>query len=112
RVLPTDLSDGSLTADIDILANDEDPDGTTEALDVAVGAGGTLLDDGKVRVTVGEELQLIRYTLTDRDGLETSAFVFVPAVKDLRPSLNSTKPVEVVSGETKVLPLDEYVNVA
>ncbi|MGO2518512.1 MAG: Ig-like domain-containing protein [Microbacterium sp.] len=112
RVLPTDLTDGSLVADIDILANDEDPDGTTEALDVEVGAGGTLLDDGKVQVTIGDELRLIRYTLTDRDGLETSAFIFVPAVKDLRPSLNSTNPVEVISGETKALPLDEYVNVA
>src|SRR5690606_21524177 len=67
RVLPADLTGGSLTADIDILANDEDPDGTTEALDVEVGAGGTRLDDGKVQVTVGEERQLIRYTLTDRD---------------------------------------------
>ncbi|GGD90837.1 Ig-like domain-containing protein [Microbacterium murale] len=112
RVLPTDLTDGGLTSDVDILANDEDPDGTTEALEVEVGAGGTLLDDGKVRVTVGDEMQLIRYTLTDRDELSTSAFIFVPAVKDLRPSLTSTKPVEVISGETKELPLDEYVTVA
>ncbi len=112
RVLPSDLVDGELTSDVDILANDEDPDGTTEGLDVEVGAGGTLLEDGKVRVTVGDEMQLIRYTLTDRDDLSTSAFIFVPAVKDLRPSLTSTKPVEVVSGETKELPLDEYVMVA
>ncbi|WP_448710643.1 Ig-like domain-containing protein [Microbacterium profundi] len=112
RVLPTDLTDGELTSDVDILANDEDPDGTTEALEVEVGAGGTLLEDGKVRVTVGDQMQLIRYTLTDSDELSTSAFIFVPAVKDLRPSLTSTKPVEVVSGETKELPLDEYVTVA
>lgn len=112
RVLPSDLTDGELTSDVDILGNDEDPDGTTETLDVEVGSGGTLLDDGKVRVTVGDEMQLIRYTLTDRDELSTSAFIFVPAVKDLRPSLISTKPVEVVSGETKELPLDEYVMVA
>lgn len=111
RVLPADLA-GSLTTEVDILANDEDPDGTTEALDVEVGTGGTLLDNGKVEVTVGEEMQLIRYTLTDRDDLATSAFIFVPAVKDLRPSLISTDPVEVISGETKVLPLAEYVNVA
>ncbi|GAA1535963.1 hypothetical protein HD600_001571 [Microbacterium ginsengiterrae] len=112
RVLPTDLTDGELTTDVDILANDEDPDGTTEGLEVEVGEGGTLLEDGKVRVTVGEEMQLIRYTLTDRDDLSTSAFIFVPSVKDLRPALTSTKPVTVVSGETKQLPLDEYVTVA
>lgn len=112
RVLPADLTDGELTTDVDILANDEDPDGTTEGLTVEVGDGGTLGQDGKVRVTVGEQMQLIRYTLTDRDDLSTSAFIFVPAVKDLRPALTSTKPVEVVSGETKELPLDEYVTVA
>lgn len=112
RVLPADLKDGELTTDVDILANDEDPDGTTEGLTVEVGEGGTLVEDGKVRVTVGDEMQLIRYTLTDRDDLSTSAFIFVPAVKDLRPALTSTKPVEVVSGETKELPLDEYVSVA
>lgn len=112
RVLPTDLKDGELTTDVDILANDEDPDGTTDGLAVEVGEGGTLVEDGKVRVTVGDEMQLIRYTLTDRDDLSTSAFIFVPAIKDLRPALTSTTPVEVVSGETKELPLDEYVSVA
>ncbi|CAH0123098.1 Ig-like domain-containing protein [Microbacterium sp. Bi121] len=112
RVLPADLTDGGLTTDVDILANDEDPDGTTDGLDIAVANGGTLLEDGKVRVTVSEKMQLIRYTLTDRDDLSTSAFIFVPAVKDLRPALTSTKPVEVISGETKELPLDEYVTVA
>lgn len=112
RVLATDLTDGELTTDVDILANDEDPDGTTDGLEVSVSTGGTLLDDGKVRVTIGDEMQLIRYTLTDRDELSTSAFIFVPAVQDLRPSLISTKPVEVISGETKELPLKDYVNVA
>ncbi|MGO2932478.1 Ig-like domain-containing protein [Microbacterium sp.] len=112
RVLPADLTDGELTTNVDILGNDEDPDGTTDGLDVEVDEGGTLLEDGTVRVTVGEEMQLIRYTLTDRDDLSTSAFIFVPAIKDLRPALTSTTPVEVVSGETKELPLDEYVTVA
>ncbi|KDA05440.1 fibronectin [Microbacterium sp. CH12i] len=112
RLRPTDLADGELTADIDILANDEDPDGTTDALNVTVGTGGTRLEDGKVRVKVGEEMQLIRYTLTDRDDLATSAFIFVPALGDMRPYTTWTKPVEVVSGETKALPLAEYVSAA
>ncbi|WP_144876460.1 Ig-like domain-containing protein [Microbacterium sp. 1.5R] len=112
RVRPEDLKDGGLTAEIDILKNDEDPDGTTESLDVTLGAGATQLDNGLVQVTVQEEQQLIRYTLTDRDGLEGSAFIFVPAVSGLRPAVDLTKPVEVVSGETKALPLSEYVTVA
>ncbi|MGY1551469.1 Ig-like domain-containing protein [Microbacterium sp. A588] len=113
RVQLTDLEEDQLTADLDVLANDEDPDGTVEELELAVGAGATLLDDGKVRVTVGETLQLIRYTITDRDDLQTSAFIFVPASKDLRPDLNpAVEPIEVVSGETKIVPLADYVTVA
>ncbi|MEV4736385.1 MULTISPECIES: Ig-like domain-containing protein [unclassified Microbacterium] len=112
RVRPEDLKDGTLTAEIPILKNDEDPDGTTDALTVTLGEGATQLDNGSVRVTVQEEQQLIRYTLTDRDGLEASAFIFVPAESGLRPTVDLTKPVEVVSGETKKLPLSEYVTVA
>ncbi|MCM3778156.1 Ig-like domain-containing protein [Microbacterium hydrocarbonoxydans] len=112
RVRPEDLKDDSLTAEVDILKNDEDPDGTTDALDVTLGAGATQLDNGLVRVTVQEEQQLIRYTLTDRDGLEASAFIFVPGESGLRPTVDVTKPVEVISGETKALPLSEYVTVA
>ena len=113
RVRPEDLKDGGLTADIDILKNDEDPDGTTEGLKLDLGAGAKELEDGTVRVTVTDEMQLIRYTLTDRDGLEASAFIFVPATSGLRPTLkDGTKPVQVVSGETKSLPLSEYVTIA
>ncbi|MBT2484523.1 MULTISPECIES: Ig-like domain-containing protein [unclassified Microbacterium] len=112
RLRPVDLKEGSLTADLDILDNDEDPDGTTERLEVQVGDGGRLLENGKVRVTVTDELQLIRYTLTDQDDLQASAFIFVPAEDGLRPTLTSTKPLEVVSGETAEVPLSKYVTVA
>jgi len=112
RLRPIDLKDGALTADLAILENDEDPDGTTDRLDVEVGAGATLLENGKVRVTVTDELQLIRYTLTDQDDLQASAFIFVPSQDGLRPTLTSTKPLEVVSGETKDVPLSKYVTVA
>nr|WP_314845655.1 Ig-like domain-containing protein [uncultured Microbacterium sp.] len=113
RVRPEDLEEGELTAQIDILKNDEDPDGTTESLEVELGDGAEVAEGGKVQVTVTEEQQLIRYTLTDLDGLEASAFIFVPAISGLRPALkDSTKPVEVMSGETISLPLSDYVVVA
>ena len=111
RVQIEDLADG-LTVDLDILTNDEDPDGTVQGLDVAVEDGGVLREDGTVRVTVGEERQLVRYTVTDQDERTASAFIFVPAISELRPIPTSTKPVEVESGETKELPLSEYVTVA
>ncbi|WP_227468220.1 Ig-like domain-containing protein [Microbacterium sp. YJN-G] len=112
RVQVEDVKEGELDVDLDILGNDEDPDGTIEGVEVTVDEGARLLDDGKVRVTVGEQRQLLRYTITDQDGLAASAFIFVPAVKELRPRLDSTKPLEVKSGETKEIPLDEYVIVA
>jgi hypothetical protein len=111
RLRVEDLKD-SLTADIDILANDEDPDGTVDGLKVTVGAGAKLVDARKARVTVTDQRQLIRYTITDQDEQEASAFIFVPSLDELGPALRSTKPVEVKSGETKQLKLSDYVVVA
>ncbi|OJU40810.1 MAG: hypothetical protein BGN97_16620 [Microbacterium sp. 69-10] len=110
RVLMTDIKDGP-TVDIDVLANDEDPDGTTQALTIDVGQGGTVRPDGKVRVAVADEAQIVRYTITDRDDQKASAFIYVPALADMRPVLSNVKPVTVKSGETKVLPLKDYVTV-
>ncbi|QMU97071.1 tandem-95 repeat protein [Microbacterium esteraromaticum] len=111
RVQVEDVKD-DLTVDLDILRNDEDPDGTIEGVDVTVEEGARLLGDGKVRVTVGEQRQLIRYVVTDQDELSSSAFIFVPAIKELRPRLRSTKPLEVQSGETREIPLEKFVVVA
>ena len=111
RIRIEDLKD-DLTVDLDILTNDEDPDGTVKGLEVAVEDGGRLLEDRTVRVSVTEKRQLIRYTVTDQDEQISSAFIFVPAISELRPTLTSTKPVEVKSGETKELPLEDYVVVA
>ncbi|MDT0156116.1 Ig-like domain-containing protein [Microbacterium sp. ARD32] len=110
RLRVEDLKD-SLTADLDILANDEDPDGTAAALEVRIEGGAKLIDGHKARITVTEKRQLIRYTITDQDEQSASAFIFVPSLSELRPTLRSTKPVEVKSGETKQLPLADYVTV-
>ena len=111
RVVPADVKDG-LRVDVDVLSNDEDPDGTVDALELDVEAGGRVQEDRSIRVTIGDERQLIRYTITDQDEQATSAFIFVPAVSELRPTLRSTKPVEVKSGETIELALSKYVVVA
>ncbi|MGW8482240.1 Ig-like domain-containing protein [Microbacterium sp. NPDC055903] len=111
RVKSEDVKD-ELTVDVDVLANDEDPDGTTESLALESEPGGEVLENGKVRVTIGEERQLIRYTITDQDEQSTSSFIFVPALQDLRPVVDSTKGIEVVSGETIEVPLADYVTVA
>ena len=98
------------TVDLEVLANDEDPDGTVDELTVTVGdEGARVLGDGRIRVTLDDTDRLIRYTITDRDGFEASAFIHAPALSSLPPTLISTEPVEVDSGETIELPLSEYV---
>lgn len=101
------------TVDVEVLANDEDPDGTVAALTVTVAdPNARVLADGVVRVTLGETERLLTYTITDEDGLAASAFVRVPALSALPPSLISTKPVEVRSGETIDIPLADHVAAA
>lgn len=111
RVLAEDVAeDGTVT--IDVLANDDDPDGTRAALEVTLGDGGDaarVLGDGSVRLTVRDERQVITYAIRDEDDLVASAFIHVPALNDLPPTLLSTTPLEVDSGETVELPLSEYV---
>ncbi len=110
RVLAKDMTKD--TVDVEVLANDEDPDGTREALEVTVqGEGARVLADKRIRVTPGETDQLLTYTITDRDGLAASAFIFVPAIDSVPPT-SKTTGIEVLSGETIEIPLSEHVQAA
>ncbi len=114
RVRAEDVAEDG-TADIAVLENDEDPDGTKSALAVTLGAGGSsarVLADGVVRVTLGDKPQLITYAVRDQDDQTAAAFIRVPSLTSLPPSLLSTTGVEVKSGETIELPLAEYVRAA
>ncbi|GAA3201552.1 Ig-like domain-containing protein [Microbacterium terregens] len=113
RVRAEDVKDDD-TVDVEVLGNDEDPDGTAAALQVRVTGGvARVLADGKLRIQLGDVPQLITYSVTDRDSLTASAFVHVPALGALPPTLiTSVKPIEVASGETIDIPLSEYVQAA
>ncbi|MDL9978197.1 Ig-like domain-containing protein [Microbacterium sp. ASV49] len=100
-------------ADIDVLANDEDPDGTVSDLKLTFDDPGVrVVSGGKVHVTLTDADQLIMYTVTDPDGLTGSAFIHVPGKNSLPPSLVSTSAVEVKSGQSIELPLAQYVRSA
>ncbi|MFB7891667.1 Ig-like domain-containing protein [Microbacterium sp. NPDC056044] len=110
-VRAADVEDG--VVDLEVLANDEDPDGTVDDLELKVAdADSRVLADGKVRVTLGDTGRLVTYTITDRDGNEASAFIHVPSLSSLPPTLVSTEPIEVKSGETVELALSTYVRAA
>ncbi|MBN9224032.1 MAG: hypothetical protein ABS63_06435 [Microbacterium sp. SCN 70-27] len=106
------MVDSRLKVEMSVLQNDEDPDGTTDDLKVAVVAGdATVTPDAKVSVTVGPTAQIVRYSLTDMDGLTAQAFVFVPGLDNLRPVLSDSEPIEVVSGQTVAIELADRVRV-
>ncbi|GAA5201409.1 Ig-like domain-containing protein [Microbacterium jejuense] len=111
-VRATDVDEEGST-DVEVLANDEDPDGTVDALTVTVqGASARVVKDGKVRITLTDASQLIQYTLTDADGNTASAFIHVPGLVALPPTLTTTAPIEVKSGETVEIPLADHVRAA
>ena len=110
-VRAADVEDG--VVDLEVLANDEDPDGTVDDLELTVSdADARVLANGTVRITLGDSDRLSSYTITDRDGNEASAFIHIPALTSLPPTLVSTEPIEVNSGETVELPLGEHVRSA
>ncbi|MDQ7876708.1 Ig-like domain-containing protein [Microbacterium sp. QXD-8] len=110
-VRAADVEDG--VVDLEVLANDEDPDGTVDDLELKVAdPDSRVLSDGKVRITLGDADRLATYTITDRDGNAASAFIHIPALSSLPPTLVSTEPIEVESGETVELPLSEHVRSA
>lgn len=106
------MVDSTLTVDVPVLENDEDPDGTSDDLSVAIVSGdATVTADKKVAVTVGQTSQIVRYQLTDVDGLTAQAFVFVPGLDTLRPVLAVDEPIEVTSGQQVTIELGDRVRV-
>ena len=110
--VPPGAVTSSPTVDIAVLENDEDPDGTTDDLTVRtddpaaqVGAGGILT------ITLQDAAHIVRYSVEDADGLSAQAFVFVPGLATLVPTLATTDPIVVTSGESVRIDLTERVHV-
>lgn len=96
---------------LDVLANDEDPDGDiAEAALSSNDPGVTVLGEGKLRVDLAEQPQILVYTVTDSDGLSASAVIRVPGRQVTRPTLDlSSVPVRVRAGDSIDIPLNEHV---
>ncbi|WP_156222794.1 Ig-like domain-containing protein [Pseudactinotalea suaedae] len=102
----------AVTVDVEVLANDYDPDGSSADLTVALPDGEdavTILDDGRLRVPVTPTRQVITYQVTDVDGESTYAFVEVPGTEDTGPVLRSDVELRVNSGEELLVELEETV---
>ncbi|WP_066043311.1 Ig-like domain-containing protein [Herbiconiux solani] len=109
----TDVIDRPYT-DVNVRENDDDPDGTIEGLTVSsADPAAVSLGEGLLRITLLPTPQIVTYTVTDQDGLQASAFVFVPGLDDLPPVLKpGIEPIVVHDGETVDIELSDYVLVA
>ncbi|WP_425863206.1 Ig-like domain-containing protein [Arthrobacter sp. TWP1-1] len=109
---------GKNTVDVPVLDNDADPDGVTEDLTVSIEAvagknseSASVSAGGAVRIVLAPQEQMIPYTVTDQDGLTSTAVIWVPGQDKQYPVLKSTEVIRMTAGESAVMKLSDYVQV-
>jgi large repetitive protein len=105
---------GKTAVDVPVLKNDSDADGVAADLKISLPDGNPNAragSSGNVLVTLTPEDQLIPYTVTDVDGLTSTALMWIPGQGEQHPTLARTEPVEVMAGKEVMLDLGEYVRV-
>nr|WP_309544330.1 Ig-like domain-containing protein [Arthrobacter sp. RT-1] len=113
RVTPSETL-GKAAVDVPVLKNDSDADGVAADLKISLPDGNPNARDGgsgNVLVTLTPEDQLIPYTVTDVDGLSSTAVMWIPGQGAQHPSLSRTDIVEVMAGKDVTLDLIDYVRV-
>jgi hypothetical protein len=97
------------TATVDVLANDDDPDGPTSGLTVtAVGPGG-VVSGGKVTVTLTKYPQTIWYRVQDKDGGAALASIHAPSTGNGRPYVKDGALIRVDSGKSVEVAVGDYL---
>lgn len=105
-----DVQAASGSVSVDVLKNDEDPDGdiqddTLSSPDSGIGTSG-----GTLTIPLSPKPQTVIYTVTDHDGLSASAVVRVPGTEITRPTLDTRAlPIKVTAGVTKEIALNDYI---
>lgn len=96
---------------VDVLANDEDPDGDiAEASVSSEDKTASVNPDKTLSITLGEDPQIIVYTVTDVSKKTASAVVRVPGLKVKRPTVNAaTVPIRVKAGEAKTIKINDHI---
>ncbi|MDO5682459.1 MAG: Ig-like domain-containing protein [Propionibacteriaceae bacterium] len=110
-IAPADIV-GKTSIEIDVLANDVDPDGYVRHGKLDVTEGGARVTGDKITVPVTDQRAVILYAITDGDGLTGRAAIIVPPGNRLAPALKADKaPARVKAGETLQIPLRDWVDV-
>ncbi|MDQ1124708.1 Ig-like domain-containing protein [Microbacterium trichothecenolyticum] len=111
RVTPGQIT-AAPTVDVAVLENDEDPDGTVDDLTVSTSDANTTVGaSGILTITLQPAPQIVRYRVDDPDGKSAQAFVFVPGLATLVPTLATADPITVTSGESVQIALADHVHV-
>jgi hypothetical protein len=103
------------TIDVDVLSRVFFADGAKSKLRVSLplsGSDAEILDNKRVRVTVGDESQIIPFRVSrpDDDRVSAMAFIWVPGRNDALPQLRAgIQPITVVSGEKVTIDINDYV---
>ncbi|ATG53163.1 hypothetical protein CFK38_08125 [Brachybacterium vulturis] len=99
--------------DVDVLANDSDPDGSTNDLELEIDGtfeGAELREDGTIRIVPQEQQQRIRYLITDVDDLESAGYIWVPGTAKQAPVWVGP-PLTVQAGSEGTIDLADPNNV-
>ena len=101
---------GRDSVEVDVLKNDDDPDGDVRRLQLRSDDPGVRVAGGKLVVPVGDQRRVFLYSVTDPDGLTARAAVFVPARAGQPPRLRDDRfPLRVKAGETLTVRLADVV---
>jgi len=111
----SDVADRTIV-DVDVLDNVFFADGDVSDLGVALlpdfVTTAELLSDKRVRVRIGDESQIIPFSVShpDNDDIRSYAFIWVPGYLDALPQLDRTAPLLTVASEdTLTIDLNDYV---
>lgn len=96
--------------DVDVLANDSDPDGGVESLSVRIVSGGDqaeVLPNRQVRIRTGETSTVVVYEVTDGRGASARAAIFVPVLEHRAP-VCELQTVKLRAGESVTVPVLDH----
>lgn len=101
---------GRDSVEVDVLRNDDDPDGDVRRLTISSDDPGVRAAGGKLTVPVTDRRAVYLYTVTDGDGLAARAAVVVPPRAGQPPRLRDERfPLRVKAGETLTVKLADVV---
>ena len=105
-----DVQAASGSVSVDVLTNDEDPDGDIQDDTLSSPDSGISTSGETLTIPLSPKPQTVIYTVTDHDGLSASAIVRVPGTEITRPTLDTRAlPIKVTAGVTKEIALNDYI---